>query len=218
MDGLQKTNQTGALKILFEGAITQTTLVDIGVVCVDEYHLLGKGAYGSVFKGKLGDRNVAIKQFKLDPSRIIDAMQEISILKTCDMHENIVKYYGCKHQNEHLLIILEFCDLNLTNWVKNKSIEITPLEVLHQTTKGLSWLHHQKIVHRDLKPENILLTRKLVRVKLSDFGLSRQVADGHSHILTKNDAGTEGWLAPEILNQQLDESSNKFMFVSKTSC
>ena len=45
--------------------------------------------------------------------------------------------------------------------------------------KGVSYLHGQNIAHRDIKPENILLTSDETPIlKLSDFGLSREVRQG----------------------------------------
>lgn len=36
-------------------------------------------------------------------------------------------------------------------------------------------MHVNHIVHRDLKPQNILVSRDGRRIKIADFGLSRQI-------------------------------------------
>ena len=36
-------------------------------------------------------------------------------------------------------------------------------------------MHMNHIVHRDLKPQNILVSRDGRRIKIADFGLSRQI-------------------------------------------
>lgn len=51
---------------------------------------------------------------------------------------------------------------------------------MYQLLEAIKYLHDCGIVHRDLKPENILVekdtsTNKVVRVKITDFGLSKIV-------------------------------------------
>ena len=36
-------------------------------------------------------------------------------------------------------------------------------------------MHQNEIIHRDLKPENLLLNENKEKVKISDFGGSKQV-------------------------------------------
>lgn len=59
----------------------------------------------------------------------------------------------------------------------------------------MEFLHEKGFVYRDLKPENILLDSE-GHVKLTDFGLSRQLEDGD---LAKTFCGTPQYLAPELI-------------------
>ncbi|CAL8141655.1 unnamed protein product [Orchesella dallaii] len=219
---LRETNQTGALEILENEYRTLkrkcSALDDICSITYDVKTVLGKGSYGTVvYKGKLGQRDVAVKLVHSDILDGEQAIHEVDILKTCDEHENIVRYFGSKEgppNSNSILIILELCDMSLKEWVKTKSIQISPLNILKQVTVGLEWLHGNDIVHRDIKPENILLNGRLPKVKISDFGLSRRIVDGRSCVSISTLGGTQGWVAPEILAQlqTIEEDPQKCKF------
>ena len=49
------------------------------------------------------------------------------------------------------------------------------MKIFKQILLGVSSMHQYKIVHRDLKPDNILF--KNGRIKISDFGISKNMAN-----------------------------------------
>lgn len=60
-------------------------------------------------------------------------------------------------------------------------------DILIGVARGLAYLHEEVrpyIVHRDIKGGNILLDRNFVP-KVADFGLSKLLGDGISHISTR---------------------------------
>jgi serine/threonine protein kinase/class 3 adenylate cyclase len=82
----------------------------------------------------------------------------------------------------------------------------TALAIMAGVASGLADAHERGIVHRDIKPSNILLlespgaaTAALPRIKVSDFGLARQVVDTESMAMTAAGAllGTPHYMAPE---------------------
>ena len=124
------------------------------------------------------------------------------------------------------LIVTELCNGTLHDLVvvnKDYYSKLTPYQlknvVLREIVEGVKYLHDNGIIHRDLKPHNILYCiiiskagriRQLV-MKVADFGCSRSVPEGGDHytrtMTKKGDYsntfrpfGTDGWLAPEVLN------------------
>mmetsp|Transcript_19219 Transcript_19219/g.29459 ORF Transcript_19219/g.29459 Transcript_19219/m.29459 type:complete len:107 (+) Transcript_19219:242-562(+) len=72
-----------------------------------------------------------------------------------------------EHVPSNLYLILESSD-------KVNIRESTVIKIVYRLLCAAAFLHSANIVHRDMKPSNILITKDL-RVKLCDFGFSREV-------------------------------------------
>ena len=101
----------------------------------------------------------------------------------------------------HVLIVIELAaGGDLLSYVRKRRTlkEDVAKSLFKQLVTALSYCHERRIVHRDVKLDNILLTID-GRVKLCDFGVSKQTAPGE--VMTER-CGTPAYIAPEVLKEQ----------------
>lgn len=70
------------------------------------------------------------------------------------------------------------------------------MKIANELCDAVGYLHSHQIIHRDIKPSNILITHNGNNLKLIDFGL----ADSDDSAILKMQAGTEAYLAPEVIS------------------
>jgi serine/threonine protein kinase len=122
-------------------------------------------------------------------------------------HPNIVKGYGggdleIPGQTARPFFVMEQVQTSLDK-VLNRLSDEQKLAVLRQVEEALNFAWStRKILHRDVKPENILVelddSGALVKVKLADFGVAKDLGDPESgHTRTGTLKGTVKVTAPE---------------------
>ena len=98
------------------------------------------------------------------------------------------------------LIVLELAEggelFAFISKLKNFSPEVTRT-YLKQILSALKYLNDIGVTHRDLKPENILFDRDF-KLKISDFGLSRDTKGDMGDGKLRSRVGTEGYKPPEM--------------------
>ncbi|CAL4956097.1 unnamed protein product [Urochloa decumbens] len=187
-------------------------------------NLIGKGRYGSVYKGSLSRHGnfVAIKIFNPEAKGAQQSfVAECNALRNV-RHRNIVPILtACSsidsNANDFRALVYKFMpqgDLhNLMYFTQDSGnssysnyISLGQrLSILVGISDALAYLHHNNqktIVHCDLKPSNILLDDDM-KAHLGDFGLARIKFHSTSSFVDTNSTsslaimGTIGYLAPE---------------------
>lgn len=165
--------------------------------------LLAHGGMASVYEGldlQL-HRPVAIKvlsaQLADDQAFREKFLTEARVAASLN-HPNLVNIFDQGQHGEYTFLVLELVQGTTLRHVLDdfKVIDTNrAIELMESVLAGLDAAHSAGIIHRDIKPENILLSND-GRIKLSDFGLARNVD-------TRTEAdellGTVGYMAPELV-------------------
>lgn len=206
--GNQVKKQESTLKYL-----TPSFEVDFSELSIDP-EPIGRGGYGTVFKGNWRGTVVAVKKMKIEgkAERFNEFLQECQTMMSV-RHPNIVLFMGACTKRHNPAIILEYCgNGSLWDVLRNHN---TPLpwylrcKIALDIARGVNYLHKfpVPVLHRDLKSLNILLDDAM-NGKLADFGWTRFKADTMT-----NKIGTYQWMAPEVIQgQQYSEKADVYSF------
>uniref|UniRef100_A0A8C3VAY8 Serine/threonine-protein kinase/endoribonuclease IRE1 n=1 Tax=Catharus ustulatus TaxID=91951 RepID=A0A8C3VAY8_CATUS len=206
-------------------ADAEADLVVVGKVSFNPKDVLGHGAGGTfVFRGQFEGRNVAVKRLLPQCVHLLD--REVQLLRESDEHPHVVRYFCTERDRQFHYIAIELCSATLQEYVESPSFDrrgLDPVSVLRQTMSGLAHLHSLSIVHRDLKPCNILISvpnrHGQIRAVISDFGLCKKLQGGRqSFSLRSGIPGTEGWIAPEVLQEAPKENPTSAVDIFSAGC
>jgi len=172
-----------------------TRLIDSKYQIIDR---LGIGGMGEIFK---------VRHIHLNELRVIKIMRPniaaddqglqrfLQEARTSTMikHKNLAMLYDfAQLEDGSYYMVWEFIDgTNIQKWLGQNGAMPARLtvEIAVQALDGLEHLHSMGLIHRDVSPENIMLSQdhhgKLL-VKVIDFGIAKQLAEGDSgHGLTQ---------------------------------
>lgn len=174
---------------------------------------LGEGTYATIYLAKITPDDdskitkteptifqgyVAIKKIKkteYSTGQEINAVRELKALKKLKS-PYILALNECFVHKDTLHLVLEFCEYDLEQVLKNKSIVILPADIkawMFMLLRGLCECHRIFFIHRDIKPNNCLIKADGT-LKLADFGLTRKLDSK----MTSN-AVTRWYRSPEML-------------------
>lgn len=165
---------------------------------------IGKGAYGSVHKGReVATGNVvALKIINLDTEDddVGDIQREVALLTQLRDAPNVTQYYGCFLDGPRVWIVMEYAQGGSVRTLMKASKDGTVEEkyvviIVREVLLALNYLHKSSIIHRDIKAANILITAA-GKVMICDFGVSALLVTASSKRNTL--VGTPHWMAPEV--------------------
>nr|XP_016851013.1 PREDICTED: proto-oncogene tyrosine-protein kinase receptor Ret [Anolis carolinensis] len=177
-------------------------------------------------KGKAGYTTVAVKMLKENASQseLRDLHSEFNLLKQVN-HQHVIKLYGACSQDGPLYLIVEYAKYGSlrsflresrkvgTSYIgsdgnRNSSYLDNPderaltmgdlISFAWQISRGMQYLAEMKLVHRDLAARNVLVAEGR-KMKISDFGLSRDVYEEDSYVKRSKGRIPVKWMAIESL-------------------
>ncbi|KAH8376244.1 hypothetical protein KR200_010166, partial [Drosophila serrata] len=172
--------------------------------------LLGRGAYGTVFKAIYRDRSVAVKIIR---AQAVSTLHNESHLLNLE-HRNIVRLLKLEAAAEFGLVIME-CPRGQS---LQRIIDSLALPLMHRVlitldvVAALRYCHSRNVLHLDVKPTNVLVAlgekssienfsrfKRSYICKLCDFGSSLEIGEMWAKQRTRNTSGTLRYMSPEVL-------------------
>ncbi|KAK3004614.1 hypothetical protein RJ639_019132 [Escallonia herrerae] len=165
---------------------------------------LGRGAFGTVYKGtmQLVSRNiVAVKRLgNVVQDGDKEFKTEVNVIAQTH-HKNLVRLLGfCNEADQRLLVYEYMSNGSLAGFLfgDTKPSWDQRTHIALGIARGLSYLHEEcstQIIHCDIKPQNILLD-DYYSARISDFGMAKLLMINQSRTNTAI-RGTKGYVAPE---------------------
>ena len=167
-------------------------------------HIIGRGGMGVVLEAfdPMLNRTVAIKVMTphlADSStarkRFLREVRAAAALA----HDHIIPIYEVADSGGLPYMVMQYVDGISLQARLDRDGSLPLVDILRiglQTASALAAAHAQGVIHRDVKPANILLENGVERVKITDFGLARNVEEAsitQSGII----AGTPLFMSPE---------------------
>jgi CheY-like chemotaxis protein len=186
---------------------------------VEAVQLVGRGAYGDVYRARWGVSNVALKVVQCDQNdgfegALSQSLSHPNLIQTFKFarREKISAGSGYKvSTNKKVIevwIVQEWCSLGTLsqNLERKNEVDIGAwfsevTEVSAEIASAAAYLHSRGIVHGDLTGNNVLYIvvdcKKGYTTKVSDFGLARVLGNGSTGIETAS-LGTVSYMPPEM--------------------
>jgi hypothetical protein len=164
---------------------------------------LGEGGMGEVWWARQlsTGREVAVKLLRRGHSDARFA-QEVAALAKLE-HPGIVKLFQAGQHEGRPFLVLEL----IAGPTVAQLLQAGPLEprmaaqAVKEAAEALAAGHSQGLIHRDLKPSN-LLRDAAGRVRVTDFGLAKDLTAGRDLTLTGEQLGTPAYMAPEQVDSR----------------
>ncbi|KAJ4967545.1 hypothetical protein NE237_019394 [Protea cynaroides] len=185
--------------------------------------VIGRGGFGTVYKGQFADGFVAaVKRMnKVSEQGEDEFCREMELLARLH-HRHLVSLRGfciAKHERFLLYEYMENGSLkdHLHSPGRTPLSWQTRIQIASDVANALEYLHFYcdpPLCHRDIKSSNILLDENFV-AKIADFGLAHASKSGAISFEPVNTdvRGTPGYMDPEyVVTQELTEKSDVYSY------
>eukprot|EP01147_Barroeca_monosierra_P003143 gene3143-5890_t len=172
--------------------------------------MIAKGPNSIVYKARLHDNHwqrwVVVK-FASNPSVGEDMIKaEATILRQLD-HPNIVQLIGTVSTSPSMIVFEYMKQGSLDKVLQTESLKHMKLmQWAINVVAAVDYLHGIGIIHRDIASRNVLLHGNVA--KLGDFGFSKYLPDGVTHLNEAQAAIPVRWACPEALNYGIYSRKN----------
>lgn len=163
--------------------------------------LIAKGPMGAVYRGREGERLVAVKLVHRGsvPEARLEELRTAAGVMTRMRHPAIVPFLELIDHDRTIGLVSEFA-VGEPLAARLKANEYPDLklvwEIMHQVLEALEAAHAVSMHHGNLKPANIFIDRE-GHVSVSDFGIAG---------LTGTDGGTVEFMAPEQISDGVTDA------------
>ncbi|CAL9675670.1 Serine_threonine-protein kinase PknD [Actinosynnema sp. ALI-1.44] len=172
------------------------------------HHVLGRGSMGTVWAAhdEVLRRDVAVKEVLVPPGTPdteAELLRERTLREARSVaqlaHPNVVTLYDVQQVDGDPYVVMELVPSESLADVVRRRGPLSAVQgavVADAVAAALEAAHRAGITHRDVKPGNVLVADD-GRVKLTDFGIARNVAEA---TLTSRGItlGTPAFIAPEV--------------------
>lgn len=137
--------------------------------------------------------------------------REVDILVKLVDHPNVIKIIASGSCEDtippKIYFAMELCLENLCEYVTKRPHDLRKATSFFlQIVLAIVYIHNLNIAHRDLKPSNILLSLDMNSIKVSDFGVSKELPKyATKATVTHVGTGTEGFRAPETYDEDVSK-------------
>jgi len=169
---------------------------------IDFENSVGKGRFGTVYKGLYRAQLVALKRLSSH-----ELTREFHLFYRASLHPSICRIFGVYECLEHVdvkFIVMEYFKLgNLKDYIqKHKMDDVKKYYIMVMLAAGLHHLHEEGIVHGDLALRNVLVNMHYSRTCISDFGLAKHCAVDQVETVCQPSFAPR-WASPELVKNHI---------------